>query len=69
MNNQVYNLAKRFQRKYFGTIAFRLKAHSNVISEHINKGEKILYVFCGQKGHSNKEILNTLEETKIYRTD
>lgn len=59
MNNRVYNLAKRFRSKYFGTIAFRLKAHSKVIEEHINKDEKLLYVFCGQKGHSHKEIFST----------
>jgi len=59
MNNKVYKLAKRFRSKYFGTIAFRLKAHSKVITEHINKGEKLLYVFCGQKGHSSKEIFSS----------
>ena len=59
MNNKVYSLAKRFQKKYFGTIAFRLKAHSKVISDHINPDEKLLYVFCGQKGYSHKEIFST----------
>ena len=59
MNNKVYNLAKRFRSKYFGTIAFRLNAHSKVISDHINPDEKLLYVFCGQKGHSHKEIFST----------
>lgn len=59
MNNKVYNLAKRFRKKFFGTIAFRLKAHSKVISDHINNDEKLLYVFCGQKGHSHKEIFST----------
>lgn len=59
MNKSVYNLAKRFKKKYFGTIAFRLKAHSQVIQDHLNKGEKVLYVFCGQKGHSHKEIFSS----------
>lgn len=59
MNNKVYSLAKRFRSKYFGTIAFRLKAHSQVILEHINADEKLLYVFCGQKGYSHKEIFST----------
>ena len=59
MNNKVYNLARRFQNKYFGTIAFRIKAHSNVVADHINSNEKILYVFCGQKGGSNKEIFSS----------
>lgn len=57
--NNVYKLAKRFKNKYFGTIAFRIKAHSQVIEEHLNEGEKILYVFCGQKGFSHKEIFST----------
>ena len=59
MVNRVYNLAIRFRRKYFGTIAFRLKAHSNVLASHINPDEKLLYVFCGQKGFSHKEIFST----------
>ncbi len=57
--NSVYKLAKRFKDKYFGTIAFRIKAHSQVIEEHLNEGEKVLYVFCGQKGFSHKEIFST----------
>ena len=59
MKNKVYNLALRFRRKYFGTIAFRLKAHSRVILEHINPNEKLLYVFCGQKGFSHREIFSS----------
>ena len=59
MNNQVYRLAKRFRRKYFGTIAFRIKAHSSLIQKHLNSDEKLLYVFCGQKGPSNREIFST----------
>ena len=59
MNNKVYNLARRFRSKYFGTIAFRIRAHSRVVSEHINPDEKLLYVFCGQKGGSSKEIFSS----------
>ena len=59
MKNKVYSLALRFRRKYFGTIAFRLHAHSTVLANHINPDEKLLYVFCGQKGYSNKEIFST----------
>ncbi|MBQ8892126.1 MAG: PH domain-containing protein [Bacilli bacterium] len=59
MDNKVYNLARRFQNKYFGTIAFRIRAHSNVVADHINKDEKVLYVFCGQKGGSNREIFSS----------
>ena len=59
MNNKVYKLARRFKIKYFGTIAFRIRAHSKVLAEHINPDEKLLYVFCGQKGGSNREIFSS----------
>ena len=59
MKNKVYSLALRFRRKYFGTIAFRLHAHSMVLANHINPDEKLLYVFCGQKGYSNHEIFSS----------
>ena len=59
MKNRVYNLALRFRRKYFGTIAFRLYSHSEVITKHLNPDEKLLYVFCGQKGFSNREIFSS----------
>lgn len=59
MNNNIYKLAKRFKDKYFGTIAFRIKAHSSVIQQHLNPDEKVLYVFCGQKGYSHKEIFSS----------
>ncbi len=59
MSNRVYTLAKRFTNKYFGTICFRKKAHSKVIANHLNPEEKIYYVFCGQKGGSQKEIFSS----------
>ncbi len=59
MKNKVYKLAVRFKKKYFGTIAFRIRAHSEVIADHINPDEKLLYVFCGQKGYSNREIFSS----------
>lgn len=59
MSKRVYKLAKRFKTKYFGTVAFRIRAHSDVVEEHINPDEKVLYVFCGQKGGSNKEIFSS----------
>ena len=59
MNSRVYTLAKRFRSKYFGTICFRLRAHSSVINHHLNPDEKLYYVFCGQKGGLNKEFFNS----------
>ena len=44
--SRVYELAKRFQNKYFGTIAFRLREHAKVIEDNLSDDEKVLYVFC-----------------------
>ena len=57
--SRVYELAKRFQNKYFGTMAFRLREHAKVIEDNLSDDEKVLYVFCGQKGYSHKEIFST----------
>lgn len=59
MNRDVNSLAQRFKNKYFGTIAFRVIQHSSVVQQHLNPGERIYYVFCGQNGFSNKEIFST----------
>ncbi len=59
MNNKVYKLARKFKNKYFGTIAFRIKAHSKVIDKHLNDSEKLFYVFCGQKGYLSREIFSS----------
>ncbi len=59
MNNKVYSLALRFKRKYFGTIAFRIKGHSEIVFKHLNPDEQLLYVFCGQKNFANHEIFSS----------
>ena len=59
MSSRVYTLAKRFYNKYFGTICFRIGAHARVVDEHLNPEEKLYYVFCGQKGGSQKEIFSS----------
>ena len=48
MKSVVYSKVLEFKKKYPGTIAWRLKRHSIVIEKHLNKGEKVLYVFTGQ---------------------
>ena len=55
----VYPKVLRFKRKYSMTVAFRLKKHAAVVDNIIDKDEKVLYVFCGQKGGSNKEIFSS----------
>lgn len=55
----VYNKVKKFKKKYKGTVAFRLKAHSEVLEKHLNSGEEVLYVFAGQKNNSSIAVPNT----------
>ena len=56
---KVYNLVRRFKNKYPWTIAFNLKKHSMVVDRVIDKDEKILYAFCGQKDDTHKMIFDT----------
>ena len=54
-----YKLVKAFMKKYPRTIAWRLKSHAKVIDKHLNPGEKILYIFAGQKNDHPLDFLNT----------
>ena len=54
-----YELVRKFLRKYPFTIAWRVKQHCKIIDKHLNPGEKILYIFAGQKNDSMSEIFNT----------
>ena len=55
----IYEKVLEFKRKYKGTVAFRLKRHSEIIEKHLNPGEKVLYVFCGQKNVSSFIFINS----------
>ena len=55
----VYEMALKFKRDYPGTVAFRIKKHSEVIEKHLNPGEKVLYVFCGQKNTQSYMFINS----------
>lgn len=55
----IYEQAKRFREKYSKTIAFRLKKHSKVIEEHLNPGEEVQFVFCGQKNYHSYMFCNS----------
>ena len=55
----VYNLVCRFKRKYPMTIANCLKRHSIVANSIIDKTEKVLYAFCGQKNDTHGMIFDT----------
>ena len=55
----VYVEVKKFKKKYPSTIAWRLKAHSKVISNHLNKGEVIKYAFPAQKNDHPLDIITS----------
>lgn len=57
--SETYKLAKAFKKKYSSTVAWRIREHCKVIDKHLNPGEKVLYVFFGQKNHSSFDFFNT----------
>ena len=54
-----YDMVSRFKKNYPLTICFRLKKHCNVIEEHLNPGEELIYAFPAQKNSSVLEIFYT----------
>ena len=57
--NNIYQRVKEFKKKYPLTVAFRLQKHSSVIEKHLNPGEKVNYIFCGQKNYNSLMMCNT----------
>ena len=49
MAGTVLESCKEFMKEYPMTMAWRIKKHCKVISEHINSDEVVLYTFAGQK--------------------
>ena len=49
----IYSSVLKFKKKYPWTIAWHLKRHSKVVENIIDKDEKILYTFCGQRNDTN----------------
>ena len=45
----IYEKALEFKKKFSGTVAWRIKKHSEILERYINPGEEVIYVFCGQK--------------------
>ena len=54
-----YVLVSKFMKRYPLTIAWRLRQHARIIDRHLNPGEKILYIFAGQKNDRAVDIFNT----------
>lgn len=50
--NDVYEVCKSFLKKYPKTLAWHVKRHASVISQHIDDDEVILFSFAGQKDTS-----------------
>lgn len=50
---------RNFLRKYPFTIAWRTRSHCKIIDQHLNPGEKILYIFAGQKNDRSVDMFNT----------
>lgn len=56
----VYQKALEFKKRYPATIAWRLKAHCDVIEIHLNPGEEVKYAFVAQKcSNIGKDIMST----------
>lgn len=56
----VYDHARVFLKKYPGGITWmRVKKHAAVVEKHLNPGEKIIYVFVGQKNDSVLDVFST----------
>ena len=61
----VYERVLEFKRKYPTTIAWRLKQNSQVIQQHLNPDEKVVYAFVAQKNNNPFDILSTLSLTAV----
>ena len=48
----VYERVSKFKKKYPHTLAIRLKKHARVVENILDKDEKVLYAFCGQRNDS-----------------
>ena len=59
MRNIVYEKVLGFKKRYPLTISWRLKAHSNLAYNLINKDEEVLYAFAAQKDPSAFNIFST----------
>lgn len=55
----IYNKAIMFKRKYPGGVIWRLKKHCDILEGHLNPGEKVDFVFAGQKNESFIDIFHT----------
>ena len=58
--NEVYEKVKEFKKNYPSTVTWwRLKKHASIVEKHLNKGEKVLYAFAGQKNKRSIDMFQT----------
>lgn len=57
--NKVYEKVKEFDRKYPGTIKWRIKAHSKVVEQHLMDDENIIFAFAAQSNQKFSDIFDT----------
>lgn len=54
-----YEIAKKFKKRYPLTVSWRLKKHCQIIDNHLNPDEKILYLFAGQDNERPIDLFYT----------
>ena len=57
--SKLYTLVKSYQKKYPLAIAWRLKEHCQIIEQHLNPSEEVLYAFAAQKNNRSFDFVNT----------
>ena len=57
---QVYDHVTLYKKKFPGGVTWwRLKKHANVVEQHLNPGEKVLYALAGQKNDKFYDLTST----------
>ncbi len=55
----IYEKVLEFKAKHPMTVAWRLKQNSKIVEQHLNPGEKVIYVFAAQKNDNPLNIITT----------
>ena len=55
----VYKEVSNYLKRYPFTLAWRIRQHSKVIGIHLNKDEKVYYIFPAQKNSDSFNIFST----------
>lgn len=59
MNQNSYELLKKFTNKFSGSVAWRVKKHCKIIDMHLNSNETINFIFAGQLDIKPLSLFNT----------